>query len=158
MGKHYIDPKSSEILSIIQVFPCTMQIALFWPKLLPALFLKKLWYPCPFEIMEETLKWQCISAPILRRGIEVSRCWGSPPLKPDFPKSYSFWHPARGWILWFSPTYPTSVRSTKEEVEHYVRDDSVLIRTHFRKRDSLSPGCWVINNLGILILIQTWES
>jgi hypothetical protein len=41
MGKHFIDPKSSEILYIIQVFPFMMQIALFWPKLLPALFLKK---------------------------------------------------------------------------------------------------------------------
>jgi hypothetical protein len=31
MGKHFIDPKSkmSEILSVIQVFPCTTQIALF---------------------------------------------------------------------------------------------------------------------------------
>jgi hypothetical protein len=37
-GKYLIDPKRSEILS---VFPCTTQIALFWPKLLPALFLKK---------------------------------------------------------------------------------------------------------------------
>jgi hypothetical protein len=37
MGKHFIDPKTSEILSIFQVFPCTTQIALFWPKLLPAL-------------------------------------------------------------------------------------------------------------------------
>jgi hypothetical protein len=52
MGKHFIDPKSSEILSI---FPCTTQIALFWPKLLPALFLKKPRYPCPFEILEEAL-------------------------------------------------------------------------------------------------------
>jgi hypothetical protein len=42
MGKHFIDPKSkSEIMSIFQVFSCTTQIALFWPKLLPALFLKK---------------------------------------------------------------------------------------------------------------------
>jgi hypothetical protein len=41
MGKHFIDPKRSEILSIFQVFPCTTQIALFWPKLLHALFLKK---------------------------------------------------------------------------------------------------------------------
>jgi hypothetical protein len=41
MGKHFIDPKSSEILSIFQVFPCTTQIALFWPKLLPTLFLLK---------------------------------------------------------------------------------------------------------------------
>jgi hypothetical protein len=41
MGKYFIDPKSSAILSIFQVFPCTTQIALFWPKLLPALFLKK---------------------------------------------------------------------------------------------------------------------
>jgi formate hydrogenlyase subunit 4 len=41
MGKHFIHPKSSEIMSIFQVFPCTTQIALFWPKLLPALFLKK---------------------------------------------------------------------------------------------------------------------
>jgi hypothetical protein len=38
MGKHFIDPKSSEILSIFKVLPCTTQIALFWPKLLPALF------------------------------------------------------------------------------------------------------------------------
>jgi hypothetical protein len=56
MGNHFIDPKSSEILSIFQVFPCTTQIALFWPKLLPGLFLKKPWYyPCPFEILEEAL-------------------------------------------------------------------------------------------------------
>jgi hypothetical protein len=48
--------KSSEILSIFQVFPCTTQIALFGPKLLPALFLKKPWYPCPFEILEEALE------------------------------------------------------------------------------------------------------
>jgi hypothetical protein len=41
MGKHFIDPKSSEILSILKVFPCMTQIALFWPKLLPAIFLKK---------------------------------------------------------------------------------------------------------------------
>jgi hypothetical protein len=53
MGKHFIDRKRSEILS---VFPCTTQIALFWPMLLPALFLKKPWYPCPFEILEEALK------------------------------------------------------------------------------------------------------
>jgi hypothetical protein len=38
MGKHFIGPKSIEILSIFQVFPCTTQIALFWPKLLPAKF------------------------------------------------------------------------------------------------------------------------
>jgi hypothetical protein len=55
MGKNFIDPKGSEILSVFQVFPCTTQIALFWPKLLPALFLKKLWYPCPFEILAEAL-------------------------------------------------------------------------------------------------------
>jgi hypothetical protein len=35
MGKHFIDPKSSEICKF---FPCTTQIALVWPKLLPALF------------------------------------------------------------------------------------------------------------------------
>jgi hypothetical protein len=51
LGKHFIDPKRSEI----QVFPCTMQIALFWPKLLPALFLTKSWYPCPFEILAGAL-------------------------------------------------------------------------------------------------------
>jgi hypothetical protein len=28
-GKHFIDPKRSEILSVFQVFPCTTQIALF---------------------------------------------------------------------------------------------------------------------------------
>jgi hypothetical protein len=36
-----------------------MQIALFWLKLLPALFLKKPWYPCPFEILEEALEEIC---------------------------------------------------------------------------------------------------
>jgi hypothetical protein len=55
MGKHFIDTKSSEILSNFHVFPCTTQIALFWPKLLPAFFLKKPWYLCPFEILEEAL-------------------------------------------------------------------------------------------------------
>jgi hypothetical protein len=45
MGKQFIDPKSSEILSIFQVFPCTTQIALFWPKLLPALV-----FPCTTQI------------------------------------------------------------------------------------------------------------
>jgi hypothetical protein len=45
MGKHFIDPKSSEILLIFQVFPCTTQIALIWPKLLPALFLRSLDIP-----------------------------------------------------------------------------------------------------------------
>jgi hypothetical protein len=52
-GKHFIDPKRSEILT---VFPCTTQIALFWPKLLPAIFLEKPGYPCPFEILAEALK------------------------------------------------------------------------------------------------------
>jgi hypothetical protein len=56
MGKHFIDPKSSEIQSVFQVFLCTTQIALFWPKLLPSLFLKNPWYPCPFEILEEALE------------------------------------------------------------------------------------------------------
>jgi hypothetical protein len=41
MGKHFIDPKRSEILSVFQVFPCTTRIAFFWPRLLPALFLRK---------------------------------------------------------------------------------------------------------------------
>jgi hypothetical protein len=54
-GKDFIDPKGSEILSVFQVFPCTIQIALFWPKLLPALFLKKPSYPCPFETLAEAL-------------------------------------------------------------------------------------------------------
>jgi hypothetical protein len=55
MGKHFIGPKSSEILSIFQVFHCTMQIAVYWPKLLPDLFLKKPWYPSPFEMLAEAL-------------------------------------------------------------------------------------------------------
>jgi hypothetical protein len=52
MGRHFTDYKSS---AIFQVFPCTTQIALFWPKLLPALFLKKPCYLCPFEILAEAL-------------------------------------------------------------------------------------------------------
>jgi hypothetical protein len=31
------------------------KLPFFWPKLLPALFLKKPRYPCPFEILAETL-------------------------------------------------------------------------------------------------------
>jgi hypothetical protein len=50
------------MLSIFQVFPCMMQIALFWPKLLPALFLKPR-YPCPFEILEEALPATTVSLP-----------------------------------------------------------------------------------------------
>jgi hypothetical protein len=48
-------PSGSHLKCLKWVFPCTTQIALFWPKLLPALFLKKPWYPCPFEILEEAL-------------------------------------------------------------------------------------------------------
>jgi hypothetical protein len=52
-GKHFIDHKRSEIMSVFHVFPYTTQIALFGPKLLPALFLKKPLYPCHFEILAE---------------------------------------------------------------------------------------------------------
>jgi hypothetical protein len=41
MGKHVIDPKSSEISR-------TTQIALFWPKLFPVLFLKEALISLPF--------------------------------------------------------------------------------------------------------------
>jgi hypothetical protein len=44
MGKHFIDPIRSEILSfflnLLMVFCAMTQIALFLPKLLPALFFK----------------------------------------------------------------------------------------------------------------------
>jgi hypothetical protein len=53
MGKHFIDPKRSEIRSVFQVFPCTTQIAIFWLKLLPALDITL--YHCPFEILPEAL-------------------------------------------------------------------------------------------------------
>jgi hypothetical protein len=69
MGKHFIDPKRSEILSVFQVFPCTTQIALFWPKLLPALFFKKTWYPCPFEILAEALDFTSIYF----HGMEITK-------------------------------------------------------------------------------------
>jgi hypothetical protein len=54
MGKHFNETKRSEILC---VFPCTMQIAHFFGqnRLLPAPFLKKHWYPCPFENLAEAL-------------------------------------------------------------------------------------------------------
>jgi hypothetical protein len=48
MEKHFIDPKRNEILSVFQVFPCTMQLPFFGPKLLPAIFLN-------FEILAESL-------------------------------------------------------------------------------------------------------
>jgi hypothetical protein len=78
MGKHFIDPKRSEILSFFHVFPCTTQIALFWPKkLLPALFLKKPRYPCPFEILAEALDH-------LKNTLKAKKCkyihfWSNPP-------------------------------------------------------------------------------
>jgi hypothetical protein len=43
IGKHFIDPKSSEILSIFQIFPCTTQIALFLAKTAPC--------PFPYEAL-----------------------------------------------------------------------------------------------------------
>jgi hypothetical protein len=59
MGKHFIDPKERNSVRFShfksKVFHCTTQIALFWPKLLPALFLKP-GYPCAFEILAEAPK------------------------------------------------------------------------------------------------------
>jgi hypothetical protein len=46
MGKHFIDPKSSEFCPFFKFL---------LPKLLPALFLLRSLDPCPFEILEETL-------------------------------------------------------------------------------------------------------
>jgi hypothetical protein len=54
-GKIFYWPKKEWNSVVFQVFPCTTQIAPFWPKLLIALFMKKPWYPCPFEILEEAL-------------------------------------------------------------------------------------------------------
>jgi hypothetical protein len=54
-GKHFIDPKSSEFCPFFKFFLVQRKLPFFWPKLLPALFLKKPRYPCPFEILEETL-------------------------------------------------------------------------------------------------------
>jgi hypothetical protein len=56
---------------IFQVFPCTTQIALFLPKLLPALFLKKPRYPCPFEILEEALEQVLIIGVVLSNVISI---------------------------------------------------------------------------------------
>jgi hypothetical protein len=96
MGKHFIDPKISEILSI---FPCTCttQIALFWPKLLPALF-KKPWYPCTFEILEEAL---CF-VPFFRKiQMPISPgSWprySSPPVAADSVSSSSVSHAMSFW-------------------------------------------------------------
>jgi hypothetical protein len=55
MGKHFIDPKSSDFCPFFKFFFVRRKLPFFWPKLLPALFLKKPRYPCPFEILEETL-------------------------------------------------------------------------------------------------------
>jgi hypothetical protein len=54
MEKQFIDRKRSEILSVFLMFPCTTQIALFWPNLLP----EKPRYPCHFEILAEALSVQ----------------------------------------------------------------------------------------------------
>jgi hypothetical protein len=55
MGKHFIDHKSSEFCKFFKFFLVRRKLHFFGPKLLPALFLKKPWNPCPFEILEETL-------------------------------------------------------------------------------------------------------
>jgi hypothetical protein len=54
MEKHFIDPKSSEFCPFFKFFLVQHKLPFFWPKLLPALFLKKPRYPCPFEILVET--------------------------------------------------------------------------------------------------------
>jgi hypothetical protein len=53
MGKHFIDPKRGEIRSVFKVV--RRKLPFFGPKLLPALFIKKPRYPCPFEILAEAL-------------------------------------------------------------------------------------------------------
>jgi hypothetical protein len=66
MGKHFIYPKSSEFCPFFKFFLLRRKLPFFWPKLLPALFLKKPRYPCPFEILEETLQIICFSlVPVL---------------------------------------------------------------------------------------------
>jgi hypothetical protein len=61
MGKHFIDPKSSEICQFFKFFIVRRKLTFFGPRRLPALYLKKPWYPCPFEILEETLMGAAIS-------------------------------------------------------------------------------------------------
>jgi hypothetical protein len=55
-GKHFIDPKSSEFCPFFKFFLVRRKL----PKLLLAHFLKKPRYPCPFEILEETLYLICL--------------------------------------------------------------------------------------------------
>jgi hypothetical protein len=55
-GKHFIDPKSSEFCPFFKFFLVQRKLPFFLLKLLPAPFpYKKPRYPCPFEIVEETL-------------------------------------------------------------------------------------------------------
>jgi hypothetical protein len=41
LWKKYFNFKLTPLNFLVDIFPFTTQIALFWPKLLPALFLKK---------------------------------------------------------------------------------------------------------------------
>jgi hypothetical protein len=45
----------SELQMVFKFFLATIQIAIFSPKLIPALFLKNPRHPCPFEILAEAL-------------------------------------------------------------------------------------------------------
>jgi hypothetical protein len=48
MGKHFIDPKRSEILSVLNFFPCTTQIAIFYAKTAPCPFPQEALIALPF--------------------------------------------------------------------------------------------------------------
>jgi hypothetical protein len=94
-GKHFIDPKRSEILSVFQVFPCTTQIAVFLPKLLPALFLKKPWYPCPFELLTEALNMRWRTADILQYREQTPKTDKFTEVTSTNNKNLRYWSP---WI------------------------------------------------------------
>jgi hypothetical protein len=55
-------------LKVVKFCPF-FKFAFSWPKLLPAIFLKKPGYPCPFEILEEALL--CNDTPFLVGGLNV---------------------------------------------------------------------------------------
>jgi hypothetical protein len=121
MGKHFIDPKSSEILSIFQVFPCTVQIALFWTKLLPALFLKKPWYPCPYEILEEALH---TDMTIHWKALEENF--------PMVPLVFWFTHVCGRNVFWrnvFSEFFSKNLRSQRVKAELLVKMSSCISLT-----------------------------
>jgi hypothetical protein len=66
VGKHFIDPKSSEILSSFSLYDANCP---FLAKTAPCPFP---WYPCPFEIQEEAQQTEPLTSAFPQQNTKLS--------------------------------------------------------------------------------------